>query len=140
MRITQSGARLVLAGLCAVTLVACGSSGSSSSSGTTSSSSSAGATSGSSSAGPSSSVPGSTAATITIKGFAFSTPDSVSPGATVTVDNQDGTAHTVTADTGGAFDDQASEGTSTFTAPTTPGSYPFHCSLHPSMHGTLVVK
>jgi plastocyanin len=134
---THSGARLVLAGLCAVTLVACGSSGSSSSSGATSSSSSAGS---SSSAASSSSHAGSAASTITIKGFAFSTPDSVSPGATVTVDNQDGTAHTVTADTGGAFDDQAAEGTSTFTAPTTPGSYPFHCSLHPSMHGTLVVK
>jgi plastocyanin len=139
MRITRSRARLVVAGLCAVTLVACGSSGSTSSSGATSSSS-AGATSASSPAGSSSPNAASTASTITIKGFAFSTPPSVSPGATVTVDNQDGTAHTVTADTGGAFDDQAAEGTSTFTAPTTPGSYPFHCSLHPSMHGTLVVK
>jgi plastocyanin len=64
----------------------------------------------------------------------------VSPGATITVDNKDGTDHTVTSDTGNAFDDAASPGTSTFTAPTKPGSYPFHCTIHPSMHGTLVVK
>jgi plastocyanin len=124
-------ARLVLAGLCAVALVACGSSGSSSSSGTTSSSASSAS---------SSSDAGSTASTITIEDFSFSTPDSVSPGATVTVNNKDGTSHTVTSDTGNAFDDAASPGTSTFTAPTKPGSYPFHCSIHPEMHGTLVVK
>ena len=125
-------ARLLLVGSCAVTLVACGSSGPSSSSGATSGSSSA--------AGSSSSDAGSTASTITIKSFSFTTPDSVSPGATVTVDNQDGTEHTVTADDGKAFDDDAPAGTSSFTAPTEPGSYPFHCTLHPSMHGTLVVK
>jgi plastocyanin len=132
MSATHAPARLVLAGLCAVALVACGSSGSSS-----------GATSGpssSSSSGSSSSDAGNTASTITIKGFSFTAPDSVSPGATITVDNKDGTAHTVTADAGNAFDDAASPGTSTFTAPTKPGSYPFHCSIHPEMHGTLVVK
>jgi plastocyanin len=123
---THAPARLVVAALCAVGLVACGSSGSSSDSSAGSSSSSSDA--------------GSTASTITIKDFSFTTPDSVSPGATVTVDNEDGTAHTVTSDEGDAFDDAASEGTSTFTAPTEPGSYPFHCSIHPSMHGTLVVK
>jgi plastocyanin len=138
---TRAAARLVLAGLCAVALVACGSSGSSSSSGaTSSSSSSSGATSGSSSSGSSSSEAGSTASTITIKDFSFTTPDSVSPGATITVDNKDGTLHTVTSDDGDAFDDTASAGTSTFTAPTKPGSYPFHCNIHPSMHGTLVVR
>jgi len=131
---THAPARLLLAALSAVTLVACGSSGSSSSA--TSSSSAAG----SSSAGSSSSAAGSTASTITIKSFSFTTPDSVSPGATITVDNEDGTDHTVTSDTGNAFDDAASPGTSTFTAPTKLGSYPFHCTIHPSMHGTLVVR
>ena len=133
---THAPARLVLAGLCAVTLVACGSSGSSGSSGATSSSSS----SSSSSSGSSSSDAGRMASTITIKDFSFTTPDSVSPGATITVDNKDGTLHTVTSDDGDAFDDTASSGTSTFAAPTKPGSYPFHCNIHPSMHGTLVVK
>jgi len=77
---------------------------------------------------------------ITIKDFGYTTPASVSPGATITVKNEDDTAHTVTADSGNAFDDQAPAGTSTFTAPTKPGSYPFHCTFHPEMHGTLVVK
>ena len=129
---THALARLVLAGLCAVTLVACGPSGSSSSSGATSESSSP--------AGTSSSDAGSTASTITIEDFSFTTPDSVSPGATITVDNKDGTDHTVTSDDGDSFDDPASPGTSTFTAPPKPGSYPFHCNIHPEMHGTLVVK
>ena len=80
------------------------------------------------------------AAVITIKNFTFTTPDSVSPGAKITVDNKDGVAHTVTSDSGGAFDSPAPPGNSSFTAPTTPGSYPFHCNIHPEMHGTLVVQ
>jgi plastocyanin len=81
-----------------------------------------------------------TAAVITIKNFGFTTPSSVSPGATITVRNDDSEDHTVTADSGGAFDDKAPPGTSTFTAPSKPGSYPFHCTIHPFMKGTLVVK
>jgi plastocyanin len=122
--------RPVLAWLCALVLAvvtACGSSGSS----TGSASGSAAGASGSG---------GSSAAVITIKDFQFATPASVAPGTTITVKNEDSTAHTVTADKGNAFDDQAQPGSSTFTAPTTPGSYPFHCTIHPEMHGTLVVK
>ena len=77
---------------------------------------------------------------ITIKDFEYTTPPSVSPGATITVKNEDDTAHTVTADTGNTFDAQAPSGTSTFTSPTEPGSYPFHCTFHPEMHGILVVR
>lgn len=55
--------------------------------------------------------------------------------------NMDGEAHTVTADTGSAFDDKATAGAvTTFTAPSKPGSYPFHCTYHSNMHGVLVVK
>jgi len=77
---------------------------------------------------------------ITIKDFLYTTPASVPPGAKITVKNVDDTEHTVTADTGNAFDDDAPTGNSTFTAPTKAGSYPFHCTFHPEMHGTLVVK
>ena len=31
------------------------------------------------------------------------------------------------------------QGTGTFVAPSTPGSYPFGCTYHPDMAGTLVV-
>lgn len=78
---------------------------------------------------------------IMIQNFAYQTPTSVSPGATVGVMNMDSEAHTVTADSGNAFDVQATPGTTvTFTAPTKPGSYPFHCTYHANMHGVLVMK
>jgi plastocyanin len=119
----------VVACLCAIVLAAlAGCSGSS-----------AGAASGSTaSAAGSGAAAGGSDTPITIKDFTFTTPASVSPGATVTVHNMDGLAHTVTAD-GGDFDSPAPAGNSSFTAPTKPGSYPFHCSIHPEMHGTLVV-
>jgi plastocyanin len=126
-RPASRGAALIAA-LCAVALMAlagCGSSGPS-----------AGATKPAGASGSASS----SEAVITIKDFAFTISTSVSPGAKVTVMNMDGLEHTVTADRGGAFDSPAPAGMSSFTAPTTPGSYPFHCSIHPEMHGTLVVK
>jgi plastocyanin len=47
----------------------------------------------------------------------------------------------VTADQGSAFDvDIRGGGTATFTAPTAPGTYAYHCTYHPNMHGTLTVK
>jgi len=117
--------RAVVSCICAVllTATACGSSGSSN-----------GSSSGGSGSG------GSSADVITIKDFKYATPTSVAPGAKITVKNEDSAAHTVTADSGNAFDDQANSGNSTFTAPSEPGSYPFHCTFHPEMHGTLVVK
>jgi plastocyanin len=55
--------------------------------------------------------------------------------------NMDGEAHTVTADTAAAFDVKALPGESvTFTAPSKPGTYPFHCTFHSDMQGSLVVK
>ncbi|MGX7678969.1 cupredoxin domain-containing protein [Jatrophihabitans sp. DSM 45814] len=81
------------------------------------------------------------AAMIHISSFKYTTPTSVSPGATVSVMNMDGENHTVTADSGNAFDAKADAGaTVTFKAPMTPGSYPFHCTYHANMHGVLVVK
>jgi plastocyanin len=53
----------------------------------------------------------------------------------------DGEAHTVTADSAKAFDVKVGAGSvTTFTAPTTPGSYPFHCTYHGNMHGVLIVR
>lgn len=81
------------------------------------------------------------AAMITIKNFDFGAPITVSPGASVMVMNGDTETHTVTADSGSAFDTTVTAGgKATFTAPTKPGSYPYHCNFHADMHGTLIVK
>jgi plastocyanin len=83
----------------------------------------------------------SSAVVIHISKFAYQTPASVSPGAKVTVMNMDGEAHTLTADSGGAFDTKIDPGASaTFTAPAKAGTYAFHCTFHGNMHGMLVVK
>lgn len=84
---------------------------------------------------------GAPAATITIDNFLFVSPPPVPAGATIEVKNADPAEHSVTADSGDAFNIEVDEGgTATFTAPSKPGSYPYHCSYHPMMHGTLVVK
>jgi len=92
-------------------------------------------------AAPSPSPAAAQAALITIKNFMFTVPPSVAPGSKVSVKNQDAENHTVTSTAPGAFAVQADAGGSaTFTAPTKTGSYPFTCTFHPTMKGTLVVK
>jgi plastocyanin len=83
---------------------------------------------------------GSTA--ITIKNFAFSPSTiTVAPGATVTVTNSDSVAHTVTSKTGGFDTGDIQAGQSkTFTAPNKAGSYPYICTIHQYMAGTLTVS
>jgi plastocyanin len=80
--------------------------------------------------------------TITIGNFAFSPEhDSVSPGERLTVKNTDSVDHTLTS-TSGAFNtgpimpDQSR----TITAPRKAGSYPYRCTIHQFMTGTLIVK
>jgi plastocyanin len=78
---------------------------------------------------------------VAIDNFKF-TPASltVSQGARITVTNRDSTAHTMTADNG-SFDtgdiDPSSSATITLSKP---GTIKYHCSIHPFMHGTLVVN
>ena len=78
-------------------------------------------------------------AVMTIADFGFS-PLTVTAGATVTVTNNDGVPHTVTA-VGGEFATGLIDGGASvaFVAPTQPGTYTFFCDLHPAMQGTLVV-
>jgi plastocyanin len=91
---------------------------------------------------PTSGSPGGGAQTITIKNFAFSPATiTVAPGASVTVTNMDSVAHTVTSQTG-AFntgDIQAGQ-SKTFTAPNKPGTYPYICTIHQFMSGSLIVS
>lgn len=78
---------------------------------------------------------------ITVEDFQYDIPESVSPGATITVVNKDSVPHTVTSEEEGIFDAVFEGGeTVTFTAPEEPGEYPFFCVYHPNMTGTLVVK
>jgi len=90
--------------------------------------------------GSSSSSSGSGSAQITIdSSFNYKTTP-VAAGSTVTVKNDSTTQHTVTEDTSGGFNVTIDGGkTATFTAPSKPGTYKFHCNIHSFMHGTLTV-
>jgi plastocyanin len=76
-----------------------------------------------------------------IKQFRFSQSALTIPlGATVTWVNQDDDAHTVTADDGGftsAGLDRGERFAHEFTAP---GTYAYHCALHPKMTAKIIVK
>jgi plastocyanin len=75
---------------------------------------------------------------VTIENFAFSpTPLRVKAGTTVTVANQDQTAHTLTADDG-AFDTGTIDGGAHQTIVIgQPGRYAYHCEIHPFMTGRI---
>jgi len=131
---------LLMAG--ALGLAACSSGGSASSPTTTGS---APATSAPATTAPTTTTSGSdqsTGSSITIHNFAFSPATvTVAPGATISVHNEDQVAHTLTA-TGGTFNtgDVSPGMTVTFKAPSTPGRYPYICSIHSFMSGTLIVS
>ncbi len=81
---------------------------------------------------------------ITIQNFAFSPATlTVAAGTTVTVTNKDSVTHTVTSsDSPKAFDtgDVPAGSTTTFKAPSKAGTYAYTCTIHPYMHGTLIVR
>ncbi len=79
-------------------------------------------------------------ATLDVTGFSFKDV-TVPAGGTLAIKNESGAAHTFTPDNSGDFKDTAlPDGkTVTVTVPSKPGQYPFHCSIHPSMTGTLTV-
>jgi plastocyanin len=86
---------------------------------------------------------GTAGTSMTIAGFKYDpSPLTVAPGTTIPVKNTDGPEHTVTSDAAGLFkaDDIKNGMTVSFTAPTKPGTYTYHCEYHSYMHGTLIVK
>ena len=99
--------------------------------------------SGGDSGGDSSGASGSTepADVITIKGSAFSGVETVAEGATIEVRNEDGFPHTFTPDNDGDFQSAALEGgkSATIDMPG-PGTYGYHCNIHPSMTGEITVE
>src|SRR5436190_21145323 len=75
---------------------------------------------------------------VTIQNFAFSpTPLRVKAGSTVTVANQDHTAHTFTADDGAFDTGPIRSGTHTTITVGQPGRYAYHCEIHPFMTGRI---
>lgn len=68
---------------------------------------------------------------------------SVSVGSTVTWTNNDNTTHTVIddlANVGGPHSGDIAPGATYSYKFTKAGSYQYHCSIHPQMRGTIVVK
>ena len=80
------------------------------------------------------------ATTITIKRLAFSpTAMTAKVGDTITVTNEDGTDHSVTADDGSFDTKPFSSGSRTFVAAKA-GTFEYHCAIHSSMHGELQIS
>lgn len=89
---------------------------------------------------PSTSPPsGSTGSTVVIKNFTFEPSQlTVKAGTTVTWKNEDSTVHTVT---GTGWDSgQVQPGAEFQKTFDTAGTYDYHCSIHPSMTGKVVVN
>lgn len=84
----------------------------------------------------------SSSSSVSIKNFSFQPSTlTVSAGTKVTWENKDSTSHTVSSDAQGLFDSGtlASGEKFSFTF-STPGSYGYHCAIHPGMKGTIVVS
>jgi plastocyanin len=79
---------------------------------------------------------------VTIAGFAYSPSTlTVSRGTTVTWTNNDSAPHTVTSDGSGPLNSSTlGRGASYSFTFTSAGTFSYHCAVHPSMHGTIVVK
>jgi plastocyanin len=124
-----SACLLVLAAV-AVPVAGCGSS-----------SGSHAAKSGGSPSQPKSQSTGGGSGSVSISNFKFTPASLTVSGTRIAVANRDSTAHTVTADDGHSFDTgNVDPGSSATVTVQKPGTYKYHCSIHPFMHGTFVVK
>ena len=76
-----------------------------------------------------------------IQGMAFNPATiTVNAGTTITWTNKDGVAHTVTSNTG-VFDSGTVNPNGTYSHLfSTAGSFPYHCTVHPSMTATVIVN
>jgi plastocyanin len=84
-----------------------------------------------------------TTVAVEIKNIAFPDTISVKPGTTVTWTNKDSFPHTVTADSGQpvSFDSKSIAAGGTFsTTFAKAGTYSYHCEIHSTMHGKIVVS
>lgn len=76
---------------------------------------------------------------VTVQNFSFQPPSvTVNAGESVTWTNMDPTTHTVTADNA-SFNQSLAPGASTTIRFSQAGTFAYHCSIHSTMHGTVVV-
>jgi plastocyanin len=77
---------------------------------------------------------------VTIAGFAFSPASlTIEAGTTVTWTNQDSVTHTATADDGSWNTGNIAQGQSASITFDTPGTFTYHCSIHPNMTASITV-
>ena len=81
----------------------------------------------------------STTSQITIQNFAFTVSGNVKSADVLSVTNRDDFTHTVTSDSG-AFDVKVAGGAKENFPSLSAGKYAFHCTIHPSMRGTITVS
>ena len=78
---------------------------------------------------------------LTIDGADYSRLPPITPGAVITVVNNDLVRHSVTSKRPGLFDELIEPGASrTFLAPVQIGSHPFYCRYHAFMEGWLSIR
>jgi len=79
---------------------------------------------------------------VTMQNLAFSPKTlTVAPGTTVMWTNKDSAPHTVTSDSGSTLaSGDLSQGKSYTHTFTKAGTYTYHCTIHPFMHGTVIVS
>lgn len=78
---------------------------------------------------------------ITIENFAYSKPSiTIKAGESVTWTNKDSVGHTATADDGSFDTPLIEQGQSETVMFDKPGTYAYHCTPHPNMKATVVVK
>jgi plastocyanin len=123
-------ASIIAAGALFLVVPACGSSGDGGSAATTTAKPKASGDSTSAS---------SSGTKIVIKDFDFAPKTLEAKAGAVAVENEDGTNHSVTADDGAFDTGKFASGTKQIDV-TKPGTYTYHCAVHPFMTGTIVVK
>jgi plastocyanin len=81
------------------------------------------------------------AVAVSIANFAFQPASlQIAAGSTVTWTNADSTAHTVTSDSGAFDSGQLAPGATFNQTFMTPGTFTYHCQIHPFMTATIVVS
>lgn len=78
---------------------------------------------------------------VAISNFSFQPQDVTIPvGATIVWTNQDTAPHSIAADDGSFNSENLTMNSIHRRVFTTAGSFPYHCGVHPNMHGTIIVK